>query len=582
MSVPRRRFKVSNCAMTSDIVPGASQMISILLRNWIAVPLALSALSVATSLAGFPPSHLMGVIRHGHSGPTSVEPLECFDNLPAPELVFEGRVDEPDFDGVVRPRYHFRIDNWEEYPDELFAQAPHLPPCGLNPSASRTWVNFRDKSGNHVYGFCGLRDNEDLNIIWIGASGCPTLHDSVYVSLIDRECGLEYRSQLVSVYHTPLVVSGPAEACPGSEVMLCATATNCSESALDITVTIGGHSQTFRDVAPLAEVMSCALATMPTPDHPESSVVLSAMAIAGPSGIQEIANHIVAPSCEGMFACPRGLGFWRQQCAQRGNGSTKICRSGLEAAFRCLIDATQVERWRSNEGNWLHTEHLRNLSDSDLFGVMCSELEGPRPMSERDVAERHYIALMLNVCAGMLHRDTELSSHPVPTVAELISRIESSLNMGADVGNLVEVIEQVNSRIGLLAAECPDDQAVFGELAECESDGSETTLDTPPSMPSDQGALVIGAPFPSPARGGPVVFQLTVSEQLAGQLLQVSLHDVAGRLVRDLHSELVTPGQVQVYWDLRNDNGQTVPPGLYFCRLVSGSERLSAKVLIVK
>ena len=39
-------------------------------------------------------------------------------------------------------------------------------------------------------------------------------------------------------------------------------------------------------------------------------------------------------TCQGGEACPHTIGFWRQQCAQKLNGSTKVCLEGMYNLWR--------------------------------------------------------------------------------------------------------------------------------------------------------------------------------------------------------------------------------------------------------
>ena len=61
-------------------------------------------------------------------------------------------------------RYKFAVENHADYPDELFAPAPTLPPCGSNTNSSRTWLDFYDSNGKRLYGFCALKKTELGNI----------------------------------------------------------------------------------------------------------------------------------------------------------------------------------------------------------------------------------------------------------------------------------------------------------------------------------------------------------------------------------------------------------------------------------
>src|SRR3569623_481174 len=59
-----------------------------------------------------------------------------------------------------------RVVNWSDYSPTLFAESPKPPPCGLNPSASRTWVDIYNARNQRLYGFCDLADPSNLSHLW--------------------------------------------------------------------------------------------------------------------------------------------------------------------------------------------------------------------------------------------------------------------------------------------------------------------------------------------------------------------------------------------------------------------------------
>jgi len=115
---------------------------------------------------------------------------DCSENLPNPRIRFDHR----DSGG----RVYIPVVNWSDYPDEMFRPSPELPPCGLNTSASRTWVEIFDSDTNrYLYGFCALYSSSGLKNIWV-----KPLHDnirSVYIIMKDRVCQKEYRSNSISI-----------------------------------------------------------------------------------------------------------------------------------------------------------------------------------------------------------------------------------------------------------------------------------------------------------------------------------------------------------------------------------------------
>ena len=115
--------------------------------------------------------------------------------LPNPVLVFTGQ----EFfqqGGKGFLRYNYVVDNSADYPADLFAAAPQLPPCGNNTKASRTWVDIYDQRGKRLYGFCALAKPADLNGIWFAREEGVVPPSWVYVELNDRATNTKYKSNL--------------------------------------------------------------------------------------------------------------------------------------------------------------------------------------------------------------------------------------------------------------------------------------------------------------------------------------------------------------------------------------------------
>ena len=93
-------------------------------------------------------------------------------------------------------RYRYDVSNKNEYPADMFAPAPSLPPCGANPNSSRTWVDFFDSNGRRLYGFCALSKPEDLGLIWIAFEEGVVPPSYVYIELNDRQTNTRLKSNL--------------------------------------------------------------------------------------------------------------------------------------------------------------------------------------------------------------------------------------------------------------------------------------------------------------------------------------------------------------------------------------------------
>jgi hypothetical protein len=114
---------------------------------------------------------------------------------PNPILYFTGQ--EPYTTGGKNfIRYQYDVLNKDDYPAEMFAAAPALPPCGLNTKASRTWVDFYDSRGKRLYGFCALGKPGDLGGIWFALEEDEIPPSYVYIEMTDRQTNTKYKSNL--------------------------------------------------------------------------------------------------------------------------------------------------------------------------------------------------------------------------------------------------------------------------------------------------------------------------------------------------------------------------------------------------
>jgi hypothetical protein len=115
--------------------------------------------------------------------------------LPNPILYFLGQ-EFLTINGKQITRYNFDVANKSDYPDDLFAASPNLPPCGTNTKAARTWVDFYDQSGKRLQGFCSLGKPADLNGIWFALETGVIPPSWVYIEMNDRKTNTKYKSNL--------------------------------------------------------------------------------------------------------------------------------------------------------------------------------------------------------------------------------------------------------------------------------------------------------------------------------------------------------------------------------------------------
>ncbi len=127
------------------------------------------------------------------------EDTDCYPDLPNPNLIYTGSEDYIGSDGNEYTRYRLGVTNSSTFPDELFVPSPHLPPCGLDTNASRTWVDIYDNNNVYLYGFCGLSSSDQLNDIWVDTLKGITPPEALYIKMVDRECNLTYTSNIAKI-----------------------------------------------------------------------------------------------------------------------------------------------------------------------------------------------------------------------------------------------------------------------------------------------------------------------------------------------------------------------------------------------
>ncbi|HEX2762275.1 MAG TPA: hypothetical protein VHM92_00320 [Allosphingosinicella sp.] len=93
-------------------------------------------------------------------------------------------------------RHRYDVFNKDQYPAEMFAAAPGLPPCGSNTNSSRSWVDFFDSRGKRLYGFCALGSPANLGSIWFATEEGTVPPSYIYIEIYDRQTNTKYKSNL--------------------------------------------------------------------------------------------------------------------------------------------------------------------------------------------------------------------------------------------------------------------------------------------------------------------------------------------------------------------------------------------------
>ncbi len=110
---------------------------------------------------------------------------------------------------------------------------------------------------------------------------------------------------------------------------------------------------------------------------------------------------------------------------------------------------------------------------------------------------------------------------------------------------------------------------------------NETILQSGPAPIPAPAAAFFAPPSPNPARG-PASLSLGISSAEAGVAASVRVLDLAGRTVRTLVSGALPAGVHPLTWDLRDDAGNGVRPGLYFIHARAGRLDVTRRLIVVR
>ena len=122
-------------------------------------------------------------------------PTAALPPVPNPVLVLTST--EPvTVSGKTFIHYNYEVFNYQDFPSEMFAASPQLPPCGKNTKASRTWIDLFDQQGKRLFGFCAYGKPADLNHIWFALEEGVVPPSWVYIEMNDRQTNTKYKSNL--------------------------------------------------------------------------------------------------------------------------------------------------------------------------------------------------------------------------------------------------------------------------------------------------------------------------------------------------------------------------------------------------
>jgi len=257
--------------------------------------------------------------------------------------------------------------------------------------------------------------------------------------------------------------------------------------------------------------------------------------------------------------CPRSPGFWTQQCAQRGNGSTKFTVTEMNQIVSKVDDVSVFFNWNTDS----------------TFANFCATVNPPKPMSARKQAERQFAVLLANYSTDLLNLT------PSAGGVLLLDPNTSISCAGFNATTIGELLNEIDLRLVSLAGGSADAQA-YSQIASC-LDNINNGVGIPTVAGCDEGSdggegdgkkddarVKLSAATPNPFTS---TTQFTY--EVAGDASNVSVivYNVAGRQVRTLVAMTQPTGRYTITWDGKADDGSTVTRGVYFVRAVVANQK---------
>ncbi|MBI5836692.1 MAG: T9SS type A sorting domain-containing protein [Candidatus Eisenbacteria bacterium] len=255
-----------------------------------------------------------------------------------------------------------------------------------------------------------------------------------------------------------------------------------------------------------------------------------------------------ATSCISITAEPRTIGYWKHQVNVYLTGKGKA-QETLSDMIR-FVDLI-VEHFNENIVNPViiydpssggtTLQKMQQLLTVNMGGTML------------DRAKQQMLALLLNVVSGKISQ-TQVISPNGATVSQAIT-YANDLITDANVANdetAKTIADIINNGRPVPSGMVPASTRVITYRN--------------PVGPAVAVQFGLAAPYPNPARGTNVSINFSVSR--SGPV-ELRLYDVTGRNVRVLARGGREPGNYSVTWDGRDDTGNSVASGVYYCRLTA-------------
>lgn len=284
-----------------------------------------------------------------------------------------------------------------------------------------------------------------------------------------------------------------------------------------------------------------------------------------------------------IINCPRTVGYWGAQCAQKQNGSTKFTVPQVTSIAQCVDGRSAFFNWGSS-----------------AFDKFCSVISSSKT-DQRSQAKRQYAGLLANICTGELGLvanngdKIKLSTETIvscggttQSIGDLIASIDAQLAaleskslslawVKATYSAIIGCADDINNGRGI-GLVCPELQSLTLTSISTGTALSPSREAQPDGMTSDLALGTLRA-YPNPFAG---VTRLAYAVAPQGEHVSLGVYDIAGRQVKVLFNGFQNGGAHQSQWDGTDASGVRARTGMYFIRGRVGERILASRVMMVK
>ena len=181
--------------------------------------------------------------------------------------------------------------------------------------------------------------------------------------------------------------------------------------------------------------------------------------------------------------------------------------------------------------------------------------------------------------AGVLLTDRARVSARIvdPATGQVMARRDSEIH---DAGNLSLTFEEDDFLVNLKSDSYLLEVDAVSLYKDAATARVETSFSTEATAYSTTGRPLLLGNSPNPFRGATTI-QFVVPDG-APQSTVVRIYDVQGRHISTLVDQTIAPGLVSVPWDGRDSAGRAMGAGIYFYKVLIGSESLVSRMILVR